>query len=505
MSDINVGLQLLDKHLDEHTKAETYYDGTQPEVFASRRLRRALEETGTKYRINFARTPVSAVLDRLEIAAITGANKGTSEKLDEIWWQNELHIEAEDFHRWALVYGECYAIVWPDGDGGVDINYNSPKTTKIIYDTENPRKKSFAVKRWVVGEGKSERVRLNLYYSDRIEKYISKDHKPKSERDFEPYIDTYREALPGEVIEEGNRYVEAEGGEIVPDWPILNEYGEVPVFHFRTQRPYGRPEHAEAYGPQDMINKLVINQMASTDFHGFPQRYVLAGLTPSSDITEFDDLDEDGDGATEETSKINSGPGELWWLQGEDLEVGQFDVSDAQAFLEPFKEYVRAMSSVTFTPLHYFDGQNGAPSGESLRASEAPLNKKVGHRQLSFGSTWREIFSFALRILGMPKTRVDVRWESAMSADDESAWAVVKAKIEAGVPVARALEEAGYTTEQAMEFAGSVADPKLRVEIITQLFVARLISQESAIKMARPELTETEVLQEVERIEAVNA
>jgi hypothetical protein len=53
-----------------------------------------------------------------------------------------------EIHRRALVFGDCYAIVWPDANGDVQITYNSPLTTIMVYDDENPRIKKFALKVW---------------------------------------------------------------------------------------------------------------------------------------------------------------------------------------------------------------------------------------------------------------------------------------------------------------------------------------------------------------------
>jgi len=440
MSDLLSGISLVHEYQPRHEKAYSYYEGTQPEVFASNRMRRLLESTGSRFRINFARTPVNAVLNRLEIAAIQGRNKTAQNVIDKMWEDNELHTEVPDFHRWGLVYGECYAIVWPDDedDSTVVINYNSPLTTKIVYDEENPRRKRYAIKTWgTLNEKGEKRVRVNLYYPDRFEKWISTTDAPRTDRDFVPYHDSF---------------VEDEEGEVVPQWPVPNPYGKIPVFHFRTQKTYGRPEHLDAFGPQDMVNKIVINQMASSDYHAFPQRYVLAGSEDSDEIEQFGEEFGVAEDQRSESADLTSGPGELWWLQGRNLEVGQFGVGDPDAFLKPLVQYVKAMSSTSDTPLHYFEGMTGVPSGEALRSAEAPLNKKVELRQTTFGSTWREVFSFILEIKGVPKTEVSVRWMSPQSMDDADTWTVVRSKIDAGMPMQTAFEEAGYNPEEVAQF-----------------------------------------------------
>lgn len=473
-TDLETAVQGVTSRQDPMNRAASYYEGSEPEVFASVRLRRALERTGTSFRVNYARTPVNAVLERLELAAVTATMKDevvldetenlvdTTGELDdinqmltEIWEDNELGIESNEIHRAALVYGECYVMVWPsdadDAEVGdddtdtfvdIDITLNSPVNTQLFYDPENPRRKLFAAKMWRLND-ELNRTRVNLYYPDRVEKWISKAKGAKKQADFVEYIDMYENDFDGE--------------EPSPVWPMPNPFGEVPVFHFRTQRPHGRPEHRDAFGPQDMINKLVVNQMSASDFSAFPQRYVLAGNTASNEASDFDQ-ELDPVNLEENRARLTASPGELWWLQGDDLKIGQLDSSDPKAFLDPLREYVKGMASVTATPLHYFQGMGGVPSGESLRAAEAPLIKKVRDRQQSFGNTWKEVFRFALKITGVTGVSVDVRWASPQSLDDKDAWEAAAAKHAAGVPLKQILMEMGYSEAQADLWTANIPD-----------------------------------------------
>ena len=430
---------------ESYATSKEYFDGNQDEVFSSPRLARLLRKTGKKYKVNFARTVVTAVLDRLDLLGVYSTDTGIGERLTQMWERNEMEQEADEVLRWALVYGECYVMVWPDEDGQAEIAYNDPATTRIFYDEERPRIKRFAAKVWVTQD---KLTRANLYYPDRIEKYIARHNKPKSDAEFEPYVDYFDD-------------VEGDDGEVTvePVWPVPNPYDEIPVFHFRTERPRGRPEHADAFAPQDMINKLVITQMSSTDYHGFPQRYVLAGHSPSNEIDDLDleDGEEGEEGETGQSDGLKAGPGELWWLTGEDLEIGQFDAADPDAFLKPFQEYVKAMAASTHTPVHHFEGMADPPSGESLRVATEPLIKKVEDRKKMFSPTWRQVFDFALRIeLDTEMAHaLELQWSNAQTYSDKDAWEVVKAKQEAGVPRDRTLREAGYSAEEVKEFATS--------------------------------------------------
>ncbi|WP_405538106.1 phage portal protein [Streptomyces sp. NBC_00075] len=413
MTDLTLAVnEILDRR-DGYLTAEEYYEGTAEEVYTTAAIKRALRKTVNRFRLNFAATPVDTVNNRLEIASVSAISEKAGSYLDKVWASNELTLEVGEIHKRALIYGDAYLIVWPDGDS-LQIHYNSPLTTVVLYDEENPRLKRVAAKVWEITVSGKARTRVNLYYADRLEKYISLGERlpltPK-DADFIPFVDDTTDA----------------------DGVMVHGLGEIPVFHFRTERPKGKPEHLAAYGVQDMISKLVVMQMASADFHGFPQRYALAA-EGSSESADFGD--------DSESVGISSTPGELAILNGI-KEVGQFPAAEPSTFLEPFKAYVRSMASTTSTPLHYFEPTGNVPSGEALRTAEAPLVKKVRNRQLAFGATWREVFSFILRD-GAFNEDVQVHWKPVETFDTKEAMEIAYKKIQIGIPLAQVAAEMGY-------------------------------------------------------------
>jgi hypothetical protein len=295
----------------------------------------------------------------------------------------------------------------------------------VIYDDENPRIKRFAAKLWQSEDPldyTKKTSHLNMYYPDRIEKYT----------------------MPGEVI----NIVSANG--FLPVSVVENPWGEVPVFHFRTSKQYGRPEHTDAYGPQDAINKLMTTHMVTVDYQGAPQRYALGG---SGNSSEFEDFDETGTDA-ENIGRLKNGPGELWYLKGVD-KVGEFAPADHKVFTEPIRDFVRSMASITSTPLHYFEKTGSIPSGESLRTAESPLIVKVKDRQITFGSTWADMFRFILKMENSTEPNIQVRWKDIESIDSLDAWEVAVKKRVVGVSLEQVLIEMGYDLEVAKQIAAT--------------------------------------------------
>lgn len=391
---------------EQFDTAWAYYEGDVPEVFASAKLRRVFKTTQDRSNLNFCRPIVNAVADRMEIASIAGDTKAATRAVQEAMQANDFDLLSKEVTIKTLVSGDGYVLVWPDAEGVTRMSYHLPDTMGMVYDPENPKEKLYAVKMWVV-DGKA---RMNIYAADAIRKYSANTSMPT----------------------EGT------------DWSLIetvdNPFGEVPVFHFRTERPFGRPEHKDAYDAQNAVNKLFITSMHTIDYQGAPQRYALAH-PDGGESTDFEDADD-----TSIAETLRNGPGELWYLRGVN-EVGEFSVADPKNFWEPIKDTVRVMSALTDTPLHYFERTGNNPTGNGLRTAEAPLLKKIAARERSFGATWREVFKFVLRLEGI-NVDVQVFWKTHESLDELERWDVSLKKINAGLSHRQALREGGYSEEQ---------------------------------------------------------
>jgi len=210
-NDMKKAIDLIRDRRNHYLTAEAYYEGTQSEIFTNPSWYRLLSVNGNDFRFNFCRTVVDSVLNRLEVANITANTEIANQKIKDIWQMNDLQIDADEIHRRALVYGDAYSIVWTDINGNITVDYNSPLTTIMIYDDENPRIKKFAAKLWQTEDPNDytkKIARLNMYYPDRIEKF----------------------EMSGEI-----ENVVSVGGFRLID-VVENPWGEVPVFHFRTTK-----------------------------------------------------------------------------------------------------------------------------------------------------------------------------------------------------------------------------------------------------------------------------
>lgn len=472
--DLETALDAMGEAAPDYLLAEEYYEDRRPEVFASTRMRRAMGRTSTSFHMGFARKCVDAVTERLEISSVTSTNPDAKAKIDDLIKDNKLNRSFKNWFRRAGEYGDAYVIAWPspggdtddDGIRNVDVFYNSPHCCRVFYDPENPTRKAFAIKRWVLTATKQ--VRVNLYYPDRLEKYISKIGvlHPKAS-DLQRFYDDDNELDPDNP---------AAG----PQWPVPNPFGEVPVFHLRNDEPYGVPEHKGFYGTQDALRKLVLAHMAGVDYNAFPQRYALADAETDAselaaddeDMNEFALADTGGtrNVGGDPQSQLSADPASVWLMKGY-KGVGQFDAADPVVFTGPMTLYLRFGAQITDTPVNRIDPTGNTESGESKRMAEAPFTKKVKDRQASYGETVGEIFTFILsKIFELGDVEVTVHWKSAESVDDLEGWQTLLIKLQAGLPAKQAFMEAGYTQEQVDEWFGADdADLPIQVDLLLKI------------------------------------
>lgn len=475
MSDIADGIAALEESRGDYEKADTYFKGSAPELFFSVRMRNLLDRAGVSYRVNFCKLPVTVLANRLRIAAVTASDPAAQEALDRIWKHNRMNLLSKIIHRKVGKFGDGYVIVWPSADNKrVDIRWNSPLTTRMIYDSEDEDTPLYLVKRWQVEQ---DFHRANLYYDDRIERWASTDRG----KNWQPYSD------PDDGLE-----------------VVDNPFGRIPGFHFRTDMPYGTPDHVDAYGVQDAINKLVAVQMGTVDFYGFPQRAALMSDRSAEDEMAREDFWEDeesgvpGDDVEGQAATIQSSPERAWILRNIKSLV-QLPAGDPQVFIQPFLLFVRAMAQVTETPVRHLDPQGDVPSGESQRASDAPLTMRVDDRKEMFDATYEDMLPFSLKVFGSldggqgfaEDLTVDVRWAPSEQTDDAQVWTVAQDKLAAGVPPRVVLIEAGYGPEQVDTWIKEVPAIELapRVDLLVKIAqAAQGLGASSALGVIDPGL-----------------
>jgi hypothetical protein len=411
--DLDRAMKTLSAKLDLYTDIWNYYDGDQPLMYTAKRLRDIFEGLDlASFVENWCAVIVDAANDRINLQGITVQEEGADAKLQQIWELESVALEADDAHEAALVIGESYIIAWQDEEEAQPtVVYNDPRTVHLFYEPSNPKKKWYGAKWYVDVE---DRLRVTLYYTDRLEYYASerKADSVTSVKHMKPFSPL------GEVDEDDN-----------PLHVYPHDLEEVPIFHFRLERRKVKGSLVNAIPMQNAINKLITDMMVSAEFGAFPQRWVITDA---------------------EVSNLKNAPDELWWIPAGDgvmqgAQVGQFNATDLSNFIRAVDHLASATAIITRTPKHYLFQQGGDPSGESLIAMEAPLNKRCADYIMRFEPVWRELGTFLLKLLGskVDVTKVMVDFEDPATIQPKTQAEVLKMRKDAGIPLKTLLRDEG--------------------------------------------------------------
>jgi hypothetical protein len=335
---------------------------------------------------------------------------------------------AGEIHKEALKNGDAYVIVWPNAKGEAVLYPNRASSIAVTYDEDSPGRIVHAAKCW---RDADKRVRLNLFYPDRIERYISRTPSDGSMPDPSDLLALGSPASNSRGPESSHSRTRDVGPAVVP-----NPFGVVPVFHFANNSDVGRLGRSEldaAIPVQDGLNKSVLDMLVAMEFAAYRQRWA-AGI----------EIDYDANGKA--IAPFKAGIDHLWVADSPDAKFGDFEAAQLDQFLKVKDGFRVDIASVTGTPLHYLLQSRGDfPSGESLKKAETRFLAKVRDRQGSFGQVWADVMEFALTIEGRPTgTRLITEWEDPAPMSEREVLENILLKKQIGLPVEQALVEAGY-------------------------------------------------------------
>jgi hypothetical protein len=417
-TDLTRALKQVKANAWRYRTCENYYRGKHYLAFATDKFKNAFGDLFREFADNLCPAVCDAVTDNLQVTAF-GVEKGPSKLAKDAWslWEsNRMDQRAGEVHLEAVRSGDAYVIVWPDANGQPVIYPQQACVCTVYYDTEQPGLIRWAAKFW---RGADLKIRANLYYPDRIEKYVTRGQSANG--------------LP----DKGESFVrfKVEGEK----WPLKNEYDVVPVFHFPNNASVGQLGNSELVPViplQDALNKAVLDMMVAMEFAAFRQRWA-TGI----------ELSEDKDGKP--IPPFIPGVERLWTVDSHEAKFGQFEVADLEQFLAVQNDFRLEVARVSATPLHYLNLQTGQiPSGEALKTLEKRHVKKVKDRMTTFGNVWEDVMSLALKISsGRSNLRLSTTWADPFGPSETELLNSLVIKQSLGVDEEQLLKEAGYAEE----------------------------------------------------------
>lgn len=476
--DLMEGFTAIDRAAPAYRLADQYATGALPERFTTRKIAEKLKGSGDAYRFRLSRKPITSLTNRVGISAITSsAGSQVDKRIELIRKANDMEIQEPFLIDRAATYGDAYLFVWPvepdESDeidtpaekllreAGVELSYQSPLNCRAMYDTEDGRRCRYVVRRWQEKWALGTVWRAEVFYLGRIEAWVSDPD------------------ATGTDPNQWHPYAEDESGEPVPvtdeNWPIMYEAGQIAIRHFRTALPYGRPQHADAYGPQDAITKGIVTQVeVDLEAHGYPERAKIVDESAAQD-TARDAVPWTNDGqapAVARQTKQPGGPGTMTTHRAT-KSIVQFPTPDPTELVTPLEFWVRLMATATDTPLWEFDPSAGmSMSGYARYLAEAPLRAREKAFKRYLLAFVRETYTLALELVGIEAGDLDVSWTPPEVTSDPEWWGTATIRREHGVPQEEILAEAGYEPNKIAEFLDPKSDERFwgeRVKLLKDL------------------------------------
>jgi hypothetical protein len=393
-----------------------YYDGQQPLHFATDKFRNAFGSVFGAVKYNLCGAILDTVADRLEVTGfgVQGAKEGdgATQGTDawELWQANRMDLRAGQVHQEALREGDAYCIVWPDSTGAPTLYPQRADLVTVQYDEEQPGRITWAAKHWRIPDG---RIRLNVYYPERIEKWVTPnkaDALPEKAGSYQPWEEP----------------------------TVPNPWGVVPVFHFANNSgigEFGRSELRDVVPLQDAMNKALCDLLVAMEYVSFPQRWVTGLELEIDPVTGKPKL------------PFTPGVDRVWTLESETSRFGEYPQADLQNVLGVISDLEMKICRVVGVPPHYMAVITDPPSGEALKTLEARFVKKLRDRQGAFGNAWEDALSLALRMAGKGEAALSCEWADPAPKTEKETAETVQMKRDIGVSKRQALLELGYAEE----------------------------------------------------------
>jgi len=430
-----------------YDRFHAYYTGDQNTKLPDR-IAAFLKTSGGDFIDNFCGIVVDTLVERLKVIGFTPSSPTTDseEQLAEVaswvWdlWKKERGDSLQLLtHTVASEQGDSYVQVSYDVElSRPRFDFQDPSLITPRYNS-NTRKADYIAKKWRITEPDAidSTTRLNLYYPERLAKYLLKGNT------WSP------------ILEEND-------GDI---WPIpwLDKEGlpiGIPIIHFRNNQgsdDFGMSELSSITPLQDALNKSLIDLVIIEDYMGWPQRYTL-----NAKLSEIQPI----------------APGIVWNIKSDEsaelpgsTTVGQFQAGDPDKIIAAIDKIVDHISTISRTPRHYLEMSGGAPSGEALKTSESGLVNKATSRKVSHGNSWEDVIHMAMNLQnvfgaesvpGPDDVQLETLWEDSESRNEKEHLESLIMKLSAGVPQEQVWREMGYDQDMIERFKEMVGEERQR-------------------------------------------
>jgi Phage portal protein, SPP1 Gp6-like len=426
------------------TLLDSYYNGSPPLPRDPERLTQKFRELHAMSRSNWCGLVVDVVNERLKIGSIRSTSNAVQDKTAWQWWQaNNMDGVSLQVHNAALRYGLSYVSVWPRPGMAPRIVGQPPTGCHVRHDADTGEPIA-AIEIWqdnncgcVHAKLTMAQYQFNLTTKDAILNDLLGMANPQLTK-----------AVTVDVSDVQWQFrVE---GDVVP--VVRNPMGLVPYVRVCTKPDLLGGFSSELAGLlpiQDRINKTIFDRLMAQSFASFPRAWATGVDVPT-----------DANGKPREP--FDAAVDRLWTFTDPSTRVGQLDAAELKGYIDAITADVQALASQSRTPPSYLMAGMGIfPSGESVRATEWGLTRKVELRQQSYGDAWSDVLRLCGQAAGNKRLANDlglnVVWDDVEARSESE---VVDALIKMGtlgVPWQALWQRWGASPEEIQDWTTKLA------------------------------------------------
>jgi hypothetical protein len=380
-----------------------FYDGDHPANMTTemRKLLRVKSTlSGGEFNDNYMQIVVDTMADRVALDAIVADNQPATQWAQDVLEANNIDELQGDIHDAAIRDGETFLMVsWDNEEQRVvlthELAYDGTSGMLVLYRSSDLPIMEAAIKIWVMTAedgGIADTVRMNVYYPNRICKFISRDGTS-----FVPYDDP---AMPPEETPGEYAWTDKNGQPLgIPVIPFRN----------RGRKNQGLSELANAIPLQNALNRILHSVVMTSELAAFVIRWIKGAPAPR-DLTPG--------------MIVAFGETGLSIEQAAAIDTGAWDAGDMSQQLATAQWITNEIGKVTRTPAPEFAGSDGA-SGEALKQREIGLLGKVKRFQIKAGASWATVVKTAYAVqsaygnLPIAATRFYAKWKDAEIRNDQ--------------------------------------------------------------------------------------
>lgn len=375
-------------------KYRRYVDGEHDAQMTQemKRLLRINNSSSAAFTSNKCDDVVATMVDRLEVTGITGDTDEATSWADEVLEWNRFDGMQIDVHDAAVRDGDSYVLVSYDQDAQMpefthELAWDGTSGMLVVYKSDARDELAAAVKVWnETNTSPQDDIRVNVYYPDRIEKFIG-----RGGGDLEHYADP--------AMNNDWRF----------PWVANGQPIGVPVIPFKNKARgkggHGISELENGLPLQDALNRALHSMVMAAELSAFQIR-VAKGFHPPSGLTPGMWVTISGDGLTKDQV-----------AEAETLEQGEIapHIALAEFFIQQIEDTTRTPNPKAAANL----------SGEALKQLDSKLVGKVKRFQVKAGNGWEDVMAMAWTLQQVfgdkqppPAKRWRTTWRDAQLRND---------------------------------------------------------------------------------------